>query len=297
MPQTEVSLAVVPAAGLGTRLAPATRAVPKEIMPIGLYPMIQWTLEEIVESGVPRAAVIVSPAKPALAEFLNRWKKGRAIDLATVSQPKAIGLADALLRVRSLAGGRPIALLLPDNVFFPYGGARAALAQVLKGFAGTGRDTTGLIRVAARDASTFGHAGLVDVSSERGRLADIAKLHPKRKGSLRLEDEAPGYKTFARTVLLPHFFDYLLESKRRTPGSDEVAALQKILKRHGFSGVLLRGRGFDAGNAAGYAAALAYWARKSRRRSTDGAPFAGERSFVATVGAGGSRDPLRRSRG
>lgn len=265
MSQTEVPLAVVPAAGLGTRLAPATWAVPKEIMPIGLYPMIQWTLEEIVQSGIPRVAVVVSPAKPALSGFLNRWKKGGGIDLETVSQPRAIGLADALLRVRSLAGDGPIALVLPDNVFFPYAGARPALAQVVKGFAATGRDTTGVIRVPAKDARAFGHAGLVEVSGSRGRLVDITKLHPKRKGSLRLRGADFLYKTFARTVLLPHFFDYLLESKRRNPGSDEVSALQKILRRHGFSGVLLRGRGFDAGNPTGYAAAISYWARKSRR--------------------------------
>jgi UTP--glucose-1-phosphate uridylyltransferase len=265
MSQNEVPLAVVPAAGLGTRLAPATWAVPKEIMPIGLYPMIQRTLEEIVESGIPRVAVVVSPAKPALSGFLNRWKKGGGIDLETVSQPRAIGLADALLRVRSLAGDGPIALVLPDNVFFPYAGERPALAQVVKGFAATGKDTTGVVRVPVKDARTFGHAGLVEVSARRGSLVEIEKLHSKRKGSLRLGGATFAHKTFARTVLLPHFFDYLRESEKRDPRSDEVPALQKILRRHGFGGVLLKGRGFDAGNPAGYAAALAYWAGKSRR--------------------------------
>jgi UTP--glucose-1-phosphate uridylyltransferase len=265
MSRRAVPLAVIPAAGLGTRLAPATWAVPKELLPVGPRPMIQWALEEAIEAGLPRVAVVVSPAKRDLISFLLRWRRGRRIKLALVSQPRAVGLGDALLRVRPLSNGRPIALLLPDNVFFPYAGMRSALAQVLRAFETIGRDTTGLIKVRAKDSGTYSHAGLIRQSPRRSGPLDILKLHPKRKGSLRIGPHRAVYKTFARTVLLPHFFDYLEDSARRDPACDETRALQIIVKRHGLSGIPLRGRGFDAGNPAGYAAAQAYWAGKAAR--------------------------------
>jgi UTP-glucose-1-phosphate uridylyltransferase len=227
--------------------------------------MIQWALEEIVQAGIPHVVVVVSPSKSTLAKFLARWKPGRGVKLTTVAQPRAIGLDDALLRVESISKGRPIALVLPDNVFFPYAGARPALTQVIEGFTATGKDTVGLIRVAKRDAFAFGHAGLVSLSKRRGPLADIHKLHSKRKGTLRFRTGVSAHKTFARAILHPHFFQYLRESMRPGHGGDEVPALQTIVKRHGFSGVLLRGRGFDAGNPGGLAAAIAYWARRAGR--------------------------------
>lgn len=268
MPECEVPLAVIPAAGLGTRMAPATWVLPKELMPVGPQPLIQWALEEVALAGVPRAAVIVSPAKPLLTKFLSQWRLGREIELTVVSQPRAVGLADALLRIESLTRGRPIALLLPDNVFFPYAGAPPALTQVIEAFTASHRDTTGVIRVHSKDAHAFGHAGLVDLYRRKEATAGIRVLHPKREGTLRLKSGFSAYKTFARTVLLPHFFEYLRDSMKRGRPTDEVPALQTIVKRHGFSAVLLKGRGFDAGNPAGFAAAVTYWARRESRRST-----------------------------
>ena len=260
--RNEIRLAVIPAAGLGTRLAPATWALPKELMPVGRYPMIQWALEEVSDAGIGQVAVVVSPSKPLLIDFLSKWKRGRRLNLSLVEQPRAIGLADALLRVRHLSRGAPIALLLPDNIFFPYARGRSALAQVLEGFRAGRGDTTGLVRVRKEYAHTWGHAGLVSLSQRGDRLARIERLHPKRRGTLRLIKGVSAYKTFARTVLLPHFFDYLEDASKRRRGGDEVPALQAIIKHDGLSGVLLRGRGFDAGNPAGYGAAVAYWATR-----------------------------------
>lgn len=263
--ENSVRIAVVPAAGLGTRLAPATWAVPKELMPIGPYPMIQWAMEEIRDCGIARAVVVVSPAKPTLAEFLSRWSRGRSPRVTLVSQPRPRGLADALLRVRREASSAPFALLLPDNVFFPAPGAGSALGQVLRAFQATGRDTSGLIRVKSEQAGMYSHAGVVDLEIRRPGPPRITKLHGKRRGPLRFGAAGTVHKTFARAVLGPAFFEYLERAVRKKADADEVPALQRIVRGRGLYGVLLEGRGFDAGIPRGYAAAIEFWARRTAR--------------------------------
>ncbi len=257
-----VPLAIVPAAGMGTRLAPATWAIPKELMPVGQYPMIQWVLEEIRESGIPRAAIVVSPAKPSLTAFLRTWRRDAGFRISLIEQPRPDGLADALLRARHLTGEGPFAMVLPDNLFFPSRGAPGALSQVLATFAGTGNDTCGLIRVGFRRASEFSHAGLVEVSRRKLRPYLIKKLHGKRAGALRVPAGKTAYKTFARAVLSSRFFDYLEATAAGRRGSDEVPALQGLVRDHGLDGRLLIGLGFDAGTPRGYAAAITHWARR-----------------------------------
>jgi UTP--glucose-1-phosphate uridylyltransferase len=260
-----VRTAIVPAAGLGTRLAPATWALPKELMPIGPNPMIQLALEEIRDCGIDRAVVVVSPAKPALAEFLRRWGGGSTPRLTLVTQPRPLGLADALLRARSLASQGPFALLLPDNVFFPSRRAEPALGQVLRAFERAAGDACGLIRVRPEHAGRYSHAGLVEVSI-RGRGPHlITKLHDKKTGPLRTGAAGAVYKTFARAVLGPAFFDFLQRSARGRAGADEVPALKELVRRRGLYGTPLDGRGFDAGNPKGYAAAVECWARRATR--------------------------------
>jgi UTP--glucose-1-phosphate uridylyltransferase len=262
---SDVRMAVVPAAGRGTRMAPATLVLPKELFPVGPCPMIQWALDEIAEAGIPRAAVVYSPSKPQIPEFVSKWKLGRGVRLTLVEQPKPRGLADALFRARAIVGAAPFALLLPDNVFFPSKGAPGATAQVLNAYAETGFDTCGLIRVSPKQASTFSHAGLVDpVSRPRGPV-QIKRLHGKKKGPLRVKDTRPVYKTLARAVLTPHFFEYLQTNVKKDDEADEVPALQALVKRRELYGILLKGRGFDAGNPDGYAAAVEYWAHIGRQ--------------------------------
>jgi UTP--glucose-1-phosphate uridylyltransferase len=260
-----VRIAVVPAAGMGTRLAPATWALPKELMPIGPRPMIQLAMEEIRDCGIERAVVVVSPAKTALASFLRRWGRGRSPRVTLIVQPKPRGLADALLRARRFASKGPFALLLPDNVFFPAPGAGSAMGQVMRAFMAAGSDTCGLIRVKPEHAGKYSHAGLVDVALRRPGPHLIEKLHDKRTGPLRIAAGPAVYKTFARAVIGPAFFEDLERSALERAGADEVPALQQIVRRRGLYGTLLDGRGFDAGNPLGYAAAVEYWARLATR--------------------------------
>jgi UTP-glucose-1-phosphate uridylyltransferase len=227
--------------------------------------MIQWALEEIEEAGIPRAAIVISPSKPLLTTFLSNWKRGRSLRLDLIKQPRPAGLADALLRVRGIAGAKPFALLLPDNVFFRDRGSAGAMSQVLHAFANIDSDTCALVRVKPEHASRYSHAGLVDLERRARGPTRIAKLHGKRNGALKIPGGGPAYKTFARAVLKPHFFDYLKELATGRPDADEVPALQAVIKIHGLHGILMKGRGFDAGGPDGYAAAVEFWARRRTR--------------------------------
>jgi UTP--glucose-1-phosphate uridylyltransferase len=125
--------AIIPAAGLGTRMLPVTKVVPKELLPIEGKPAIQWTLEEAMRAGLTEFIVVVSPSKSILRDYLTPLEENhllkryselyeferqlRSVKLSFVEQPKPVGLGDALLRCRNSIGDEPFALLLPDNVF------------------------------------------------------------------------------------------------------------------------------------------------------------------------------------
>src|SRR5918998_2588093 len=107
--------AVIPCGGLGTRLHPITRWLPKEMLPIGLKPVLYWTLDEAADPGVLRALIITNPHKPML-EAVARNYPG-PLELEFVPQDHPRGLGDALLRARDHLAGSPFLAVLPDNLF------------------------------------------------------------------------------------------------------------------------------------------------------------------------------------
>lgn len=124
--------AIIPAAGLGTRLLPTTKAVPKELLPVEGKPAIQWALEEAVGAGLWEFIIVINPRKAVLREYLTPLadvhpladhpgltgleRLLRTIEITFVEQPDPRGLGDAILRCRDLIGEEPFALLLPDNI-------------------------------------------------------------------------------------------------------------------------------------------------------------------------------------
>jgi UTP-glucose-1-phosphate uridylyltransferase len=125
-------IAVIPAAGLGTRLLPLTRSVPKELLPVGNRPAIQWVLQEVYEAGITGVVIVSSSRKPALREFLTQPdnhdpRHGRqalkdlkqllqSLQIIFVEQSEPRGLRDAVWQCKSIVGGKSFALVMPDNV-------------------------------------------------------------------------------------------------------------------------------------------------------------------------------------
>ena len=173
-----VTTLVVPAGGLGTRFLPATKALPKEMVPVGDRPAIQWGLEEAVASGILRAVVVTAPGKdlirahfasdPDLEQILesrgNRELAARVRRIAElcrlefVEQPQPLGLGHAILCARSLLEGEEaVAVLLPDDLF---DGTPPLLAQLLQAYAEEGCTVLALRRCPREAISRYGVAAV-----------------------------------------------------------------------------------------------------------------------------------------
>ena len=167
-----VRTAVLPAAGLGTRLLPATRAVPNELFPVGGRPAIEWALSEAAEAGIERVVIVSSPRKSAIEAYLER--EVRAADgpvgpatepagprpfprVTVVHQLTPAGLGDAVRVGRAAVGTEPFAVLLPDEILL--GGGRL-LREMLDGYERTGRSQVSLLSVEPDEISSYGCAEL-----------------------------------------------------------------------------------------------------------------------------------------
>src|SRR5215210_4767335 len=152
-----IDTAVIPCGGLGTRLHPITRWLPKEMLPVGLKPVLYWTLDEAADAGLLRAIIITNPHKPML-EAVARNYPG-PVDLEFVPQDHPRGLGDALLRARDNLGGSPFMAVLPDNLFH---GANPS-AAVLETFRTTGLATVLLAEIGRKEAGSKGATGRASV--------------------------------------------------------------------------------------------------------------------------------------
>ena len=274
MGNLEISKAVIPAAGLGTRLLPATAGIPKELLPVGLKPMIQHCLEEAIQSGLKEIAIILSPQKspirtflreaassshPALEEFA-RLLRGARIEYLEQTRPH--GVADALSRARDFTSGEPFAVLLPDNVCFA---STPPVRQMLTRLE-PGRCALALIEYRRETADWFGNCGRVDCEPIEDPVYRITRLHDKGTGTFDLRGKARELVGYARYLLQPYFFDYLEETTPADPGQewDDTPVLQKIILDRQMTGVHLTGEAFDVGNPAGYLAANRFAGVRSR---------------------------------
>jgi UTP--glucose-1-phosphate uridylyltransferase len=254
-----VARAVLPAAGLGTRMHALTGDSPKELLEIGGKPLIARAVESIARSGIIQVAVVVSPAKEGIRQFLlERYPGGvfGTCELAFIMQDRPLGVADAVSRCRDFAEGEPFALMMPDNILLE---GLPVIGQLLPYFVQHGLDTIGAMRLAGGALQCFGNVGFLDVEvlpDEAGRLFRVRHYSDKRREPVELQPEATVLKGFGCGIFLPHFFDLIEEWRPRLTGEvDEVPVLQTLARQGRLLGVELLGQGFDAGNPEGFLAA------------------------------------------
>ncbi len=225
----QVSSAVIPAAGAGTRFLPATKAVPKELMPIGDTPAIQMIIDEALGAGIDHIVVVSSRSKPSIERYFERddaliaqlRDKGNdevADRLASIGrdwrvtityQDNPRGLGHAVGCAREAVGGRPFAVLLPDELM----GDSSLLAQMNGVCASTGGSVVGVERVPREQVSSYGVLDPAAPIDSDGVIlvADLVEKPP-------VESAPSDYILIGRYVLTPDVFD---EIERLTPGSGE----------------------------------------------------------------------------
>lgn len=265
--------AVVPVAGSGTRLLPASAVVPKALLPVGLRPMLHWTLQEIIEAGLERVILVRGPEQGLIGDYLQAADRAsregrtddlgrlgsalRRIDVHVVVQPVACGVGDAFVRCREITGQEPFAVLLPDNWF---ASAVPAIGQVIDTFQRLRQPTLGLTAVPPEESHLFGNVGGVRLQRVRDRSYQILALQDKKPGTFQASRQEV-LRGCGRYVLTPEFYDALTATGPPDQGEwDDVPAFQRLIAQGRLAGHLIQGRHYDVGLPPGYLAAAAWLA-------------------------------------
>jgi UTP--glucose-1-phosphate uridylyltransferase len=268
-----VRKAVFPAAGLGTRFLPATKAQPKEMLPLVDTPIIQYGVEECVGSGVRHIVLVTSRGKTAMEDHFDvsveletlleaRGKKDllaevrRVSGLAEVSsvrQGEPLGLGHAVLVARHLVGDEPFAVVLPDDVI---DATPPALAQMIKVFDQVQGPVILVERVPKQDISKYGVIAHEPLGNGVYRITDLVEK-PQA-------DQAPSdLAIIGRYILTPDIFGALDETGKDGAGEIQLTnGLKRLLKSRPLYACEITGTRHDAGNKLGFLKATVHFALK-----------------------------------
>lgn len=265
-----ITKAVIPAAGLGTRFLPATKAVPKELLPIVDIPTIQYIVKEAVDSGIKDIIFVTGRGKDAildhfdsypeleqkltsegkheLAELLRETRS--MVKVVSVRQQEPRGLGHAVLCAADLIGDEPFMVLLGDDLV---DSATPCSRQMIDVYNKHQKSVVALLRVANEDVPKFGICGGHAVD-ERVYLLDTMVEKPS------LDDAPSNLAIVGRYVLQPSIFQYLEEVKPGKGGEIQLTdAMARMMKVEGFMGYEFTGDRYDAGDKFGFLqAAIAY---------------------------------------
>jgi UTP--glucose-1-phosphate uridylyltransferase len=264
----KVRKAVFPAAGLGTRFLPATKAQPKEMLPLVDKPLIQYGVEESIQSGVKNIIIVTGRGKSAIEDhfdvsfemeqLLETKKKtdllqlvrniSDMIDVSYVRQKEALGLGHAVLRARELVGPEPFAVVLSDDVIEAEIPCMRQLLDVYEYF---GASVVALMEVPRDAISAYGvvDADPVDHNGAKNRLYRIRNLVEKPK-----PDDAPSnLAIIGRYILVPEIFHSIEAIGPGAVGEIQLTdALKHLLRNRPVYGYKFEGKRFDAGDKLGF---------------------------------------------
>ena len=264
--------AVIPAAGLGTRFLPATKAVPKELLPIVDTPTIQYIVEEAVAAGVTDVVIVSARGKDSIVDHFDVAKEleaqltrtgktalrdqmraiARLANVITVRQQEPLGLGHAVLCARPAVGDEPFVVMLGDDIIdAPVPGAR----QLADCYARTGLGTVALMEVPEAETSMYGIASGTPMDERTLRIRELVEK-PKANPPSRLA-------VIGRYVLPPRIFEILEQVKPGVGGEIQLTdALAVLAREEGLVGYRFEGERHDAGDRLGYLKANVAFALK-----------------------------------
>lgn len=245
--------AVIPCGGLGTRLHPVTRWLPKEMLPVGLKPVLYWTLDEAAGAGLMRAIIITNPHKPMLESAARQYQGPLELEFVPQHQPR--GLGDAFVRARDVLCGSPFVALLPDNLFKGPNPTDA----VIRVYRATGLATVLLAEVSQADAGSKGATGKAAVRRTDDGSLRVVDIADKGQGRFDTAGETIAVTPIGRFVLPGDIFaEFDAVAGTLAPGAelDDVPVLQRLARRGALAGVLNPARFYDVGVPEGYREAV-----------------------------------------
>jgi len=270
-----VKKAVFPVAGLGTRLLPATKVMPKEMLTVVDRPLIQLAVEVAIEAGIEEFIFIISDGKevllqhfenaPALMDNLQKRNKVDQIAkiiktnlpagaIKTVKQDQPLGLGHAVWCAKDLVGNEPFAVILPDDTVLA---DESCLTQMVRAYQQTGGNIIASCEAPMEDTPKY---GVFKIESRDGKILKVSGLVEKPHPSV-----APSNMTvFGRYILQPEIFAYL--DKHETGAGGEIQltdAMAKLINDQAFYGYVFDGERLDCGSDIGFVKAQIAFALKT----------------------------------
>jgi UTP--glucose-1-phosphate uridylyltransferase len=262
---TKVTKAVFPVAGFGTRFLPATKSVPKEILPLVDRPLIQYAIDEARAAGIKEFIFVTSRGKSALEDYFDKapelehaltdGKKARLLEVlkqtdmdsgvvAYVRQQERRGLGHAVWCARRLIGEESFAVILPDDVI---DAEKPCLQQMMEAYAETGGNMVATMEVPSANVSSY---GILDVGSQTGPTMSVRGMVEKPKPA----DAPSNCAVIGRYILTPQVLRNLEHIEAGAGGEVQLtdAIAQEITARGDVHGFRFKGRRFDCGSQTGY---------------------------------------------
>lgn len=265
---SSVRKAVFPVAGFGTRFLPATKAMPKELLPIIDKPLIQYAAEEAIAAGLDTLIFITGRNKRAIedhfdsnSELENALRlKGKnkmadsvknilpkGVECIFVRQPEQLGLGHAVLCAERVVGNEPFALLLADDFISCKG--NGITSDLIKGFKKSGKSQLSTMKVNGSDISKY---GVIVPDDETGLVKGLIEKPDFKNAPSNLA-------SIGRYILTPDIFDILRKQSIGAEGEIQLAdSINVQAKNNMVETVLLNGRRFDCGGIKGYVEAIKY---------------------------------------
>ena len=260
----KITKAVFPVAGLGTRFLPATKASPKEMLPIVDIPLIQYAVEEAIAAGVTELIFVTGRNKRSIpdhfdtsfeleakleasgkAEVLEAIRKilPKGVSCIYIRQPEALGLGHAVLCAKPVVGNEPFAVILADDLI---DGAVPCMQQMTALFDKTGSSILGVEDVAPSETGSY---GIVDTAGVKADVAEVKSIVEKP----RPEDAPSTLAVVGRYVLTPKIFDLLEQVKPGKGGEIQLTdAISALLQHEKVLAYRFAGKRYDCGSKLGY---------------------------------------------
>jgi UTP--glucose-1-phosphate uridylyltransferase len=257
-----VRKAVFPVAGLGTRLLPATKSIPKEMITIVDRPLIQYAVDEAREAGIEQMIFVTGRGKAALVDYFDgafeleatMRGKGKSLDplersraaigeVVSVRQQEPLGLGHAVWCARDIVGDEPFAVLLPDELML---GKPNCLAQLVAAYEKVGGNVVAALEVPDSETHKY---GVIDAGARDGRLTDIRGMVEKpAAGTAPSNLMLPG-----RYILQPEVMRHLDAQETGAGGEIQLTdAMAKLIGSQPFHAWTFKGERHDCGSAAGF---------------------------------------------
>lgn len=260
----QIAKAVFPVAGMGTRFLPATKASPKEMLPIVDKPLIQYAVEEAIAAGITELIFITGRNKRTIEDHFDKAyeletelelkNKTKLLEVVQnilpshvnciyIRQAEALGLGHAVLTASTVVGNEPFAVILADELIDANPGA---LAQMIEVYQQTGSSVLGVNEVANEDVSAY---GIVKLADKFLKYKKIEKIVEKPK-----PEEAPSnLAAIGRYILTPRIFGELRNTQRGVGGEIQLTdAISEVLHYEAIFAHLIEGKRYDCGSKLGY---------------------------------------------